>query len=56
MIDRFKDAQLETDQPIEFQDDRVKFIITNRETKWKINCLNSPVVGIYCIDLDSSDH
>ena len=46
--DRFKDAQLVTDQPIRFKSDRVKFIISNMPDKWRIKSINSPEVGFTC--------
>ena len=42
---RFKDAQLETDQPIEFEDDQVEFRLSEPNRKWKITRLNSAVVS-----------
>ena len=43
--DRFKDAQLVTDQPITFESDQVEFQVSNQTRNWKINRLNSPVVS-----------
>ena len=42
--DHFKDAQLVTDQPIRFESDRVKFVISNMPNEWRIKSLNSPEV------------
>lgn len=42
--DRFKDAQVETDQPLEFESDQVEFKVSQPARKWKITRLNSSVV------------
>ena len=47
--DSFKDAQLETYQPIEFLSDEVTFEISRPSGSWKISTLNSPVVSINSI-------
>ena len=44
--DRFKDARLETDQPIVFESDQVEFQLSKPSTNWKIVNLNSPIVNI----------
>lgn len=41
----FKDAQVETDQPIVFESDQVEFRISTPSGNWKITRLNSPVVS-----------
>ena len=45
----FKDAELETNQPIEFLTDEVTFGLSKPSPNWKINKLNSPVVhSLHC--------
>ena len=47
---RFKDAHLETNQPIEFESDQVEFKISEpNNRKWKVTKLNSAVVGRICV-------
>ena len=42
----FKDAKLETDQPIEFESDRVEFKLSEpNNRRWKITRVNSAVVS-----------
>lgn len=44
---RFKDAQVETDQPIVFESDQIEFKFSEiSNKKWEIKCLNSPVVSL----------
>lgn len=42
--DRFKDAKVETEQPLEFESDQVEFKVSQPARKWKITRLNSSVV------------
>ena len=47
MISHFKDAQVETNQPIVFESDQVNFEISNNSIgKWDIKVVNSSVVSV----------
>ena len=45
MVNKFKDAQFETNQPIEFEADQLKFKISNTSAgRWDVDVVNSSVV------------
>ena len=47
MINRFKDAQLETNQPIEFESDQVQFkLLNSSDGLWIVKVMNSSVVSV----------
>ena len=51
MINRFKDAQLETNQPIEFESDQVEFkLLNSSDGLWIVKVMNSSVVSVACIN------
>ena len=48
MINRFKDAEVATDQPLVFNNDQVEFVMLNYSTNnWEVKVMNSSVVS-YC--------
>ena len=52
MINRFKDAQMVTNQPLAFDTNQVEFMISNcSANSWKITVLNSPVVSIIIAEI-----
>ena len=51
MINRFKDAQLETNQPIEFESDQVEFkLLNSSDGLWIVKVMNSSVVSVACVN------
>ena len=51
MINRFKDAQLETNQPIEFESDQIEFkLLNNSDGLWIVKVMNSSVVSVACVN------
>ena len=55
MINRFKDAQLETNQPIEFESDQVEFkLLNSSDGLWIVKVMNSSVVSVACVNINSS--
>ena len=51
MINRFKDAQLETNQPIEFESDQVEFkLLNSSDGLWIVKVMNSSVVSVVCVN------